>query len=95
MDKSKDGSINFDEFLIGIRGKMNEVRQAIVDSVFSKIDVKGDGKINQEDVVTYYDISNHPKILSGGMTKEEVYASFFANFGDLNKDGSISKEVFV
>ena len=34
FDSDKDGSINFDEFLIGLRGKMNPKRQAVCDGIF-------------------------------------------------------------
>jgi hypothetical protein len=30
FDKDKSGSINFDEFLVGIRGKLNERRRQLV-----------------------------------------------------------------
>ena len=40
FEKDKDGMINFTEFLIALRGKPNDRRQAIIDKAFLKFDRK-------------------------------------------------------
>ena len=41
FEKDKDGMINFTEFLIALRGKPNDRRQAIIDKAFLKFDKEG------------------------------------------------------
>ena len=46
LDKDNDGFINFDEFLVGIRGKPNSRRQAIIDKAYLRFDKEGSGYID-------------------------------------------------
>ena len=43
FDKDRDGTVNFDEFLVGIRGQPNSRRQALIDKAFLKFDRDGNG----------------------------------------------------
>ena len=47
FDTDKDGCVNFDEFLVGIRGQLNAKRQAIVEKAFLKF--------NKDDTNDYID----------------------------------------
>jgi len=57
---NKDGELDFEEFLVGIRviwfnklyskGKLNPRRQALVDKAFLKFDKDGNGVINAADL---------------------------------------------
>ena len=49
-DMDIDGCVNFDDFLLGIRGKPNEIRQSIIDEAFSKFDFANQGSINFRDL---------------------------------------------
>ena len=92
FDRDGDGHINFDEFLVGIRGKLNERREAIVMKAFLKFDKDCSGSITAEDLADVYRVDMHPKYISGEKTKEEILLEFLENFGDRNKDGVISKD---
>ena len=92
LDTDGDGHINFDEFLVGVRGKLNEQRQAMVDKAFLKFDSNGSGVIEAADLKGIYNANFHPKVISGEMTEDEVFLEFLANFGDKNGDGKITKE---
>ena len=92
FDKDGDGNINFDEFLVGIRGKLNERREAIVMKAFMKFDKDCSGEITAEDLAGVYRVDMHPKYINGEMTEEEIFLEFLENFGDKNKDGRISKD---
>lgn len=46
LEKDNDGFINFDEFLIGIRGKPNSRRQAIIDKAYLRFDKEGSGYVD-------------------------------------------------
>ncbi|CDW71315.1 ef hand family protein [Stylonychia lemnae] len=92
LDTDKDGFVNYDEFLVGIRGKPNAKRQTFIDKAYFKFDKDGDGRITAADLRGVYDCSSHPKVQSGEMCEEEVYVKFLQNFGDKNRDGTISRD---
>ena len=92
LDLNKDGVVSYDEFLYGIRGAPNATRQEIIDQAFAKFDLDGSGSITSADLRTVYDCSQHPKVISGEMTDEEVFVQFLASFGDRNGDGVITRQ---
>ena len=93
FDTDKDGKINFDEFLVGIRGKLNPRRKAIVEKAFLKFNKNDeDDWIDAEDLKQCFDVTMHPKYQSGEMTKEEIFDEYLANMGDKNRDGKITKD---
>lgn len=90
LDTNQDGFVNFDEFLVGIRGRPNETRQEVIDRAFAKFDLDGSGLVQSADLAVVYDCSQHPQVIAGEMTDQEVFAEFLAAFGDKNGDGSIT-----
>lgn len=50
FDKDKNGSVSFNEFLIALKGKMNEGRKACVRAAYEKLDVNKDGQVTIKDV---------------------------------------------
>jgi len=91
FDTDQDGHVNFDEFLAGIRGRLNEVRQEVVDLAFQKFDSDGSGCITASDLRVVYSVESHPKVISGEITEDEAFLEFLANFGDKNNDGKLTK----
>ena len=92
FDEDGSGSLNFDEFLKGIRGDMNEARQAIVDQAWAKFDKDSSGEITMADLQGVYNVDHHPGFISGEKTEEEIFGEFLGAFGDSNADGSITKD---
>ena len=92
LDTNQDGVVSYDEFLVGIRGVPNEKRMEVIDLAFKKFDKDGNGTVTSADLRVVYDCSQHPKVISGEMTPEEVFVEFLASFGDRNGDGIITKE---
>mmetsp|Transcript_41464 Transcript_41464/g.36835 ORF Transcript_41464/g.36835 Transcript_41464/m.36835 type:complete len:126 (-) Transcript_41464:303-680(-) len=92
LDTNGDGVVDFEEFLIGVRGQMNQRRQAITDKAFLKFDKDGSGTITAADMRGIYNASAHPKVQKGEMTEDQVFVEFLQNFADFNKDGSISRQ---
>ena len=91
FDLDQDGHVNFDEFLKGIRGTMNETRQAVVDLAFAKFDLDGSGVVTAADLRVVYNCEAHPKVISGEITEDEAFLEFLSSFGDKNNDGCITK----
>lgn len=92
LDLNKDGVVSYDEFLYGIRGAPNETRMAVIDLCFAKFDQDGSGEVTSADLRVVYDTRDHPKVISGEMTEEEVFVQFLASFGDKNGDGVITRQ---
>lgn len=72
FDRNNGGSIDYDEFLAEIRGKMNEQRQRLVQQAFNILDQGGDGVIDIEDIKAKYNARYHPDVKQGKRTEEEV-----------------------
>ena len=91
LDTNQDGVVSYDEFLVGLRGAPNETRMDIIGQCFAKFDRDGSGTVTSADLRVVYDTSNHPKVISGEMTPEEVFVQFLASFGDRNGDGVLTR----
>jgi len=92
LDKDGEGQINFEEFLSGIRGKPNQRRQAIIDKAFLKFDKEGNGIIDVTEIRQVFNCAKHPKVVSGEMSEEQVFATFLKNFNDVNGQGKIDRK---
>jgi Ca2+-binding EF-hand superfamily protein len=62
FDLNHDGHIDINEFIVGIRGKLNEARQPVVEAAYNKFDADGSGLIDINDIRGVYDASQHPKV---------------------------------
>jgi Ca2+-binding EF-hand superfamily protein len=96
-DKDKSGSLDFDEFLKGLRSKLSPQRRSLAQQAFDVFDADGSGEINFHDLKEKYDTSQHPKVRSGEMTREQALEEFLKNFegDDGNKDGTITREEWM
>lgn len=96
MDEDGTGSVNYDEFLDKLRPELTEDRTAIVLEAYDKLDQSGDGMVTLEDVKGHYDASNHPKVLAGEMSEDDVLTKFLGRFeGTTKTDGQVTKEEFL
>jgi hypothetical protein len=78
---NRDGTVNYDEFLRGVAGEMNEFRVNIVRKAFKKMDKDGSGVLDVDDLKgSVYNASQHPDVKSGKKTEDEVLSEFLDTF---------------
>ncbi|XP_063712921.1 calcyphosin-like protein isoform X2 [Symsagittifera roscoffensis] len=96
FDRDQSGEVDYDEFLLKLRGDcLNPKREKFVQRAFEKLDKDKSGNITVEDLHGVYDVTQHPKVVSGEWTEDEALGAFLANFDDpQNKDDTVTKEEF-
>ena len=90
LDTNGDGNVNYDDFLVAMRGSLNDERMKVTMAAFSKFDVMGCGSVKASDLRVEMKVASHPKVTSGEMTEDEAFLDFLSNFGDKNNDGHIT-----
>jgi Ca2+-binding EF-hand superfamily protein len=80
FDRNGTGMIDYDEFLRGIIGEMNDYRKSIVKKVFSKLDKNQNGVVEISDIRGLYNATRHPDVISGKKTEDDVLAEWLDNF---------------
>lgn len=65
FDKDKNGTVNYDEFLVAIRPPLNESRLKVINMAFEKMDKNGDGVVTVEDLKMTYNVRFHPAYING------------------------------
>jgi len=60
-----------------LKGDLNEFRVGLIKRAYhEKLDINGDGQVTLEDVAKIYDASQHPDVIQGKKTEEEVFIEF-------------------
>eukprot|EP00742_Colponemidia_sp_Colp-10_P002262 GILJ01002416.1.p1 GENE.GILJ01002416.1~~GILJ01002416.1.p1 ORF type:complete len:691 (-),score=124.49 GILJ01002416.1:1155-3227(-) len=80
FDRSRDGQMDYNEFLRGFRGPLNPARLVFVRAAFARLDVQKRGFIDVSDMRFLYDTRRHPEVRSGKKTGEQVLAEFLETF---------------
>jgi len=94
FDRNKDGLISFDEFLVTIRGPMNERRLKFINMAYDLLDKDGSGVVTKSDIAVAYDTSEHPEVIAGTMTEDEVITEFMEQWETQEADGIVSRAEF-
>jgi len=92
LDRSNERKINIDDFLISIRGKPNDERQACIDLVFNKFDKSRSGYADTNDLRKVFNCVKHPKILTGELNEDQIFYLYLRNYFEEPRN-SISKKV--
>ncbi|XP_003390641.1 PREDICTED: calcyphosin-like protein [Amphimedon queenslandica] len=96
FDQDKNGSIDFDEFLIKLRPPMSQSRISIIDQAYNKLDRTGDGLVTVEDLKGVYNAKQHKKYQNGEWTEEQVFLEFLKKFDSPNDpDGQVTRDEFI
>ena len=94
FDRDGNGYVDFDEFLVTLRGALNETRKAVIARAYKKLDVNGDGTVRLDDIAKLYDASQHPEVISGKKSEQDVYMEFMGLWDTQVKDGVVTLEEF-
>lgn len=92
LDRENERRISIDDFLIAVRGKPNEERQACIDLVFNKFDKTRSGYADTNDLRKVFNCVKHPKILTGELNEDQVFYLYLKNYFDEPRS-AISKKV--
>ena len=80
FDRNKSGSIDYDEFIRTLIGRMNDFRKQIVENAFAKLDKEKKGSVPYDVIRESYNADEHPEVLDGKRTKQEILARFIDLF---------------
>jgi Ca2+-binding EF-hand superfamily protein len=96
FDTNGNGSVDFEEFIQGVRDPLTDRRSKLVLIAFSKLDTDGNGIVEASEIASKYDPSRHPDVLSGRKTPNEVLTEFLDTF-DVGgvKDGMVTQQEFI
>lgn len=95
LDRDRSGTIDYDEFLRGVRGEMNDRRVGMVELAWEVLDKTKDGKVTIDDLRGTYDPSFHPEVVKGTMTPDEALAQFLAQWDTKKADGVVEWDEFL
>ncbi|OQR97072.1 calcyphosin-like protein [Achlya hypogyna] len=95
FDDDNSGNVSYDEFLVGLRGELNERRKQMVLLAFTVIDANGNGIVELDDIVAKYNADQHPDVISGRKTKNEIFREFLDTFDGGEKDGKVTPDEFI
>lgn len=95
LDTNGDGNVNYDDFLVAIRGSLSKERSDVVHAAFIKFDSEGLQRVKASDLRAAACVSSHPRVVSGDITEDEAFLEFLTNFGDKRNDGCITLTEWV
>lgn len=82
LNSNDSGKVDYGEFKRAIIGEMNEYRKAFVRKAFMKLDFNKTGSIPIIDIRKCYCAKQHPQVISGHSTEEEIKSSFLETLKD-------------
>jgi Ca2+-binding EF-hand superfamily protein len=94
-DKSRDGKIEYGEFIRTLRGGMNDKRKALVGMAFNQLDRDGSGIVDMVDMKAAYNPLSHPYVKAGRMTAQQALRDFMLQWDTVERDGKITPNEFV
>jgi len=94
FDVDFSGYMDYNEFLSAMKGKLNDVRKAVVDEAFDLLDIDGSGILEPADLKRRYRTFAHPDVRAGIRDEDEVYNEFLDHFDTIAGDRQVSKVEF-
>ena len=94
FDRDRNGSVDIDEFLIAMKGDLNDRRRRLVNLAFDILDRDKSGFVTIDDLVDVYDVTSNPAFKAGKITKQQAYEEFLSQWDRLEKDGMVTRDEF-
>jgi Ca2+-binding EF-hand superfamily protein len=95
IDKNGTGTVSFDEFMVAIRGRINDRRKKLILMAFDTLDRTRDGRVTADDLAKNFDAKHHPEVMAGNMHPKEALGDFLSQFDCLDHDNCITKAEFL
>lgn len=95
VDKDKSGKMNLTEFLVAIRGTINQRRQQMIDMAYKVLDKNGSGTITIEDIQSTYNVGHDPDVLAGRADPDAALEMFLSRFDTIKTDGIVTQKEFT
>lgn len=95
LDKDKSGNLRVDEFLLAIRGTINQRRQQMIQVAFKVLDKTGDGTITMEDIAQTYSSDHDADVLAGRLPSNVALENFLGQFDTIKSDGIVTVKEFI
>ena len=79
FDKEQKGSINYNEFIMNILGKLSQNRELIIKKIFDIFNKDSNGNVALNEIKVLFNANNHPDVLKGKKNRGAVYGEFLEN----------------
>jgi len=96
FDRDGSGNIDYDEFLRGVRGEMNQFRSNLAKKAFAIMDKDKSGILDIQDIKGVYNAKKHPDVISGKKTEDDVLGEFLDTFEhhySMSHEGSNDRKI--
>merc|ERR1712070_1101134 len=91
MDDGGDGQLDREDFKWGLY----DYGVHLNDEQFNALlDKDGSGQVTKSDIAVAYDCSEHPEVIAGTMTEDEVITEFMEQWETQEADGIITRAEF-
>ena len=94
FDRNGDGKVSFNEFLVTLKGDLTPAREAVIEKAYKKLDANGDGTVRLDDIAKLYDASQHPEVISGKKTEQDIFMEYMSLWDTQVKDGIVTLDEF-
>mmetsp|Transcript_33631 Transcript_33631/g.72907 ORF Transcript_33631/g.72907 Transcript_33631/m.72907 type:complete len:394 (-) Transcript_33631:301-1482(-) len=95
IDKNGGKVVTFDEFMVAVRGDVNDRRLKLIKKAFMALDRDGSGIVDMKDILASFDVKHHPDVLQGNLKEDKALEHFLSQFDGIDKDGSVTFKEFV
>ena len=84
------------EFLVAMKGDLNERRKKFVKMAFDVLDTDGSGAITVDEIAAVYDVTCQPDVQSGRKTKQQALQEFMSHWRQRKDEtGAITLDDFL
>merc|ERR1712054_589125 len=87
--------VSVEEFLFGLRGTMSRSRKEVVREHFMMMDSSGDGILDLDEIMQFFDASSHPDVRCGRMTEQGASELLLSSLHNGKRRGKVGWAEFL